>query len=119
MSRVFVTQQPRPNASGWTPNLTPASDFGTLRFVFEPEQRPSASPNQALRHAQVVLKDFDPDEDFVLWPNTGDPSAAWAVMLALAKKGVERIQTLYYERSLVNGVRDRRNGFYTPVVFHL
>jgi hypothetical protein len=117
--RVFITQQPAPNRSGWTPNLTPAAKYGALEFVFASEDKPFLDTTRALVVARAALLDFDPERDFVLWPNTGDPAAAWAVMLVLGNKGIRKVRTLYFERSMTNGERDGRNGFYTPVVFNL
>jgi hypothetical protein len=111
-SRVFVTQQPKPNAKGWMPNLTPASQFGQLQYVFATDEIPSASPAASMLRAYDQLSSFDPEADYVLWPNTGDPIAAWTVMLALARK-VHKIKVLYWERKMENGVRSTTDGYYT------
>jgi hypothetical protein len=101
------------------PNLTPASKFGAMEYVFDAEDKPFLNTARALRTAEKALVDFDPERDFVLWPNTGDPAAAWAVMLVLGRKGIRKVKTLYFERNLVDGERDNRKGFYTPIVFNL
>jgi hypothetical protein len=111
-SRVFVTQQPKPNGKGWMPNLAPAGQFGLLHYVFAPEDVPSASPDAAVLRAYDQLSTFDCEADYVLWPNSGDPIAAWAVMLALARR-VRKIKVLYWERKMENGVRSTSDGYYT------
>jgi hypothetical protein len=115
--RVFITQQPAPARSGWMPNLTPAERYGALEYVFSAEYQPYLYPQKALRQAEEALRDFDPERDYVLWPNTGCPMAAWAVMLTLGRKGLRQIKALKFDRGLVNGERDNRNGFYTPITF--
>ena len=119
MNRVFVTQQPKPNSNGWTPNLQPATQFGAIHYVFNGSDRPYCDPDHALEVAAEVLRDFNPDKDYVLWPNTGDPAAVWAVLLALARMPINKIKFLYWERKLVDGVRTKSDGFYTPVTFNL
>lgn len=118
MSRVFITQQPVPNRNNWTPNLEPAIKYGAIHYVFAGGDRPYTDPDGAIEHATKELKDFDPDKDYILWPSTGDPAATWAVMLAIARI-VSKVRVLYWERSLVNGVRSTTDGFYTPITFNL
>jgi hypothetical protein len=118
-SRVFVTQQPKPNGKGWTPNLSPASNYGTIHFIYSGGDRPSSDPTAAMFIASEALEDFDANKDYILWPNGVDPFSIWAVLLVLAKKGVSQVRGLNWERRLHNGKRDPHNGFYTPVVFQL
>jgi hypothetical protein len=73
----------------------------------------------ALFQAQAVLEDFDPKKDYLLWPNSGDPAAIIAIMIALSLKGVSRISFLNWERRMVKGIRNRSEGFYTPVIFQI
>lgn len=118
-SRVFVTQQPKPNKANWTPNLSPATNYGAIHFIFSGGDRPASDPVAAMFIASEALEDFNPDRDYVLWPNGVDPFSIWAVLLVLAKKGHNKIRGLNWERRLLNGKRDSNNGFYTPVVFEL
>ena len=116
--RVFITQQPKPNRAGWTPNLSPAAQFGALIPVFAGGEQAYCDPGWAQDRAAAVLMDFNPEEDFILWPNTGDPIAAWACMFALARKGFPFINILNWERKLENGQRSTSEGFYTVVTFY-
>jgi hypothetical protein len=119
-SRVFVTQQPRPNKQGWTPNLTPATKYGAIHYVFAGGDRPYSDPDGAIFQATEALADFDPRKDYLLWPNTGDPAAMIAVMSVLARKGISSIKFLNWERKLSRqGERNIRQGFYTPILFNL
>ena len=116
---VFVTMQPKPNRTGWQPNLTPATAHGRIVFVFSGDDKPWCNPDWAMEHAQQVLKDFNPDEDSILWPNSGDPFATYVVTAVLSRFPIDKIRVLYWERNLVDGVRDRQNGFYTPITLRL
>jgi hypothetical protein len=116
--RVYVTQQPVPDTRGWQPNLTPASEFGSIHYVFFGDAVPTVAPNQSLEIARFQLRDFNCDLDYVLWPHTGDPAAMWATMIVLCRKlNVRKIAFLVWQRKLRNGHRDRQEGFYTPIVF--
>lgn len=117
--RVFITQQPRANKQGWVPNLTPASKYGALHFVFTGSDKPSQDPDGAIFQAGEALADFNPKKDYLLWPNSGDPAAIMAVMIVLARMDITRICFLNWERKLVKGQRDQRQGFYAPVTFTL
>jgi hypothetical protein len=118
MGRVFITQQPTPNKSNWTPNLEPALRYGAIHFVFGGGDRPYTDPDGAFEHATETLKDFDPNEDYLLWPSAGDPAATWAVMLAISRIA-SKVRVLYWERSIKDGIRSTTEGFYTPLTFNL
>ena len=113
--RVFVTQQPKPNGNGWVPNLSPATEYGTLHYIFGAEDKPFLSPLAAEQKVAQALSDFDEQKDYVLWPNTGDPVGLMIVMLMLARMGFAQVKVLYWERKMTNGRRDKTNGFYTPI----
>jgi hypothetical protein len=119
MGRVFITQQPKPNKANWMPNLSPAMPYGHFIFVFGANEQPWTDPDGAMEKAQVALRDFDPDEDYVLWPNSGDPAACWIILLVLARFSINKIRMLYWERKMEDGVRSRTDGFYSPVTFNL
>lgn len=118
MSRVFVTQQPTPNNKNWTPNLEPALRYGAIHFVFDGGDKPYTDTEAAIEQAHAALKNFDPEEDYILWPSSGDPAATWAVMLVISRLAA-KVRVLYWERSLRDGVRSSSEGFYTPLTFKL
>lgn len=119
--KVFVIQRPKPNTKGWTPNLTPAAQYGSIRYIFEPEDQVTAKTTWAMNRAESVLEDFCCERDFILWPYTGDPAAFMATMLVLGQMSddVPFVNALVWERNLVNGQRSKDNGFYSPVRFDL
>lgn len=112
---VYVTQQPIPNNKNWVPNLSPALQYGKLAYVFDGGQQIFSNPNVEIVRAKSRLEDFDPDRDFLLWPNSGDPAALWVCQHALAGMGLPYISYLYWERGLEDGQRSTKAGFYSPV----
>jgi hypothetical protein len=120
MSRVYVIQQPRPDKRGWEPDLSSASDFGAIHFIFDSADRPSTDVAWAERKARHKLQEFDPAADYILWPGIGDPLAVSIVMKVLFTSGSEitgvNINMLIWNRKLSSdGARLLRSGFYTPV----
>ena len=113
---VYVTQQPMPNKLNWVPDLSPAAPYGKLVFVFAGDEAPFTAPNKSMTKAQDVLAHFNSKEDYLLWPNTGDPAAQWICIMALASMGVEEITFLYWSRVRHDdGTRSRSKGNYVPV----
>lgn len=112
---VFVTQQPIPNKHNWTPDLTPAAQYGKLQYVFN--QGPLFNEiKSAQRAAEIALKHFDPETDYVCWPCAGDPAALYVIIMTLMKLGHRKINYLYWSRKLNHdGVRVRSSGEYLPI----
>ena len=119
MGTVFITQQPRPNSYGWTPNLSSAAQYGKFNYVFAGEDAPWSNTKSATEQAIATLSNYDPDEDFILYPNAGDPMAIFIIISVLARLAIDKITFLYWERSLVNGKRSRTDGFYSPITLNL
>jgi len=111
---VYVSQQPTPNRHSWVPNLEPATKYGSLKFIFQGDDHPYMWPQRSLDHAVKILQNFDPECDHLMWPNTGDPTAMWCAIIALAHMGFERISFLYW-----NKPRENRQGYYAPIEFNL
>lgn len=111
---VYVSQQPVPNKRQWAPNLQPAMEYGKLKFVFEGNQSPYQHPAQSLSSAVQVLRSFDSEQDYLLWPNTGDPASMWCCVMALVVLQVPKITYLYWQQPYKG-----RDGYYAPVEFSL
>lgn len=100
--KVIVTQQSLmrdPNTGAWKPkfDLTPASQYGKLEYVFGAGQiavMPEALVD-AIDERLQELK-YDPGKDFLL--STGDIVVAVAVALRMAKFGPVRM--LRWERRI-------------------
>lgn len=116
---VFVTQQPAPNKRGWTPDLTPAAQYGQIEYVFEGGEAVYANPQRSMQQAKARLKDFNPALDFVLYPGTGDPAAAYATIMAINSMGITDITYLYWDRIRDENGQRSNKGVYVPVKFSL
>jgi hypothetical protein len=123
MADVYVTQQPRANRHNWVPNLESAAQYGALRFIFAGDDRPYESPRLSTIKAARELAFFNWQEDFLLWPNSGDPAALLTAVLALSEllyDDAEYITLLYWNRkSLGPGKHSTTEGFYVPIKFPL
>lgn len=118
--RVFITQKPKANREGWTPDLSPASHYGAIHFIFDTSERASNDPSTAMRIATLRLFSFDSERDYIVWPATGDPACLYATMMVLLSVlRVPKIQFLYWERRIIEGERSKTEGFYTPLTFHV
>ena len=114
---VYVIQQPVPNQHNWTPDLTPATEFGELKYIFGGGENVYALPGPMMKKAKKALLDFDPENDYLLWPNMGDPAALWTVCLVLPIMGFQKVRFLYWNRKRISGQRDYKNGFYAPITY--
>jgi hypothetical protein len=119
MGTVFITQQPRPNSNGWTPNLSPAAKYGKFVYVFAGDDTPWANPKSATEQAIATLSKYNPDDDFILYPNSGDPMSIFIIVAVLARLAINKITFLYWERNLIDGKRSRTDGFYSPITLNL
>ena len=111
---VFVSQQPVPNRYNWMPDLGAATKYGKLHFIFQGEEQPHSSPQASLIKTVKTLQNFDPNEDYLLWPNTGDPVAMWCAIIALTRRDFDHIRFLLWHRP-----RGNRSGYYDPLEFNL
>ena len=98
MARVFVTSnrmRKDPHTRELKPivDLRPAEQWGSLVAVFDHHMDPENADD--MRIASERLKDFDPEQDFIL-PN-GSPSATLATGLILGEKARE-VQVLVWDR---------------------
>ena len=60
---VYFIQEPSPKRT--PPDITTAHAYGQVKFVFDYKFPVSQKPETAYAHAEEVLKDFDPREDFI------------------------------------------------------
>ena len=112
---VWVVSRVGVNKFGWTPDLSDASRYGIMRVVFESDDRPQYLPGPSLQRAKRVMKDYNSEEDFILWGGGGDPIAVACVTAVATLLSTKSITFLRWERNIEQGVRDRRKGWYMPV----
>lgn len=113
-SVVYVFQRPRPRED-WTPDLSSASKYGTIRFLFDIDDAPHKDPRAAAKRVLPSLSQFDPEKDFLLWANFCDPMSAWLVVFMLGLSGKKKLQFLYWNKKGYAG----EPGFYYPVCVDL
>lgn len=110
MSKVFVMQ-----ATKYQADVSPASSYGTIRFVLTPGDRTSSTPELSLPKLFAAMEDFDSEKDYILWSG-GDPLSSILTGVVLAELGISKFRFLRYEKDRRNGNGgDRGSGFYVPV----
>ena len=117
---VYVTQQPTPNRRNWQPDLSPAAEYGKIKYIFQGGEQPFTNPANAISVARKELRDFNPETDFICWPNSGDPASLYATIMCLVDKGHKEITFLYWNRNRdANGQPLPDRGYYAPVKMSL
>tara|TARA_R110001632_G_scaffold227969_4_gene362854 strand:- start:2440 stop:2793 length:354 start_codon:yes stop_codon:yes gene_type:complete len=113
MSKVYIIQEPAPRSDGWTPDMSTAAEHGALVNVFDKADRIYADTAAAVEKAKSKLKDFNPEEDFLLWAGFADPSAQWVVSMSLVALGHNKVNFLFWSKrpSSVN----KQGGYYFPI----
>lgn len=119
MSTIYIPQQPMPNKrTGWAPDLSSALQYGKIEYIFQGGEKCYALPGPSLFKARKALENFDPENDYILWPGVGDPAALFATLLALMLHNPDQIRFLYWDRKRDDdGNREKGRGFYVPVNF--
>lgn len=115
-SRVFITQRPKPKANGFMPDLTPATEFGEIVYVFDSNDYVFASPEISMERAKQVLDDFDPDNDHLLYPMTGDPAAVYIIAMIMGYWFSDKnISWLRWDRNVDSNGKRVKSGAYVPI----
>lgn len=114
MAKVYITQHPRPNRNNWSPDFSSAFKYGGVDFIFTADENPCEKIKQSIKVAVEKLKKFNPDEDYVCWPNTGDPVSLYITIQVLTTVyGFNTIKYLFWNKKrLPDG---NTHGYYLPV----
>lgn len=114
MARVFIIQEPKARKdTGWLPDFTTAEEYGRIVNIFKGSQHPSyMHVNELHNHLDSVLRDFDPQRDYILWAG-GDAASIVHVSAYLAKRH-NSVQMLRWDNRR-NEQKQRIGGFYKPV----
>lgn len=120
MSTVFIVNQPREvpqSANRATYNVSPAMEYGNIRFIFTQDKFPSPSADlvNAIEHAWECLKDYDCENDFIVWAG-GDPISMLIVAPILYEVSTGVVKYLKYERGRDDDGRPTGKGYYVPLV---
>lgn len=110
---VYVVQPPaRPK------DLSSAQRYGNIQYLIdEPLFQPSLQPGVARRRMEDGLKNFRPEQDYVLFLG-GDPVGAILLGIVLGEMFPgKKVTTLRYERERdISGRRQEGVGFYVPSI---
>lgn len=72
---VYVIQKPKQGPNGNTYDISPAKEYGEIKFIFDAYDNCSSNPEQSYQKLVDFLdNEFNVDEDYVLWAG-GDPYA--------------------------------------------
>ncbi len=113
---VYIPQQPLPTRTGWMPDLSPATKYGELKFVFGGGEVVYTNPAKAIKIARQKLKDFNPDRDFICWPSSGDPASIYITVQVLSAMGYHKLTYLCWNRRRdKNGNVIKASGYYCPI----
>lgn len=111
---VYIVQRPKPNRHNWTPDLSPALQYGPLKYIFDEDESVTKSPKAGMKKAAKALENFSSD-DFILWTGTGDPSTLFAVIMVLTAR-LDDIQYLSWSRNQNDdGTWSKEKGGYNPM----
>ncbi len=113
MAKVFIIQDP-----GIARDFSSATDYGSLYFLLEKNDRPSYDPKAVYSKLRRLLENNFSSSDYIVWAG-GDPMAPVLVGMVLREFGFSQFKNLRWER-----VRDRNKkrtgeGYYVPVTVSL
>lgn len=119
---VFIICKPKPGGvSGNTYDVSPATEYGTLRFIFDSYENPSSRPVEALEKIRNIFEDFNEAEDYIVWSG-GDPLALLLTGYVLYEKSLpikylrfERLRTRPEPGANPAAVNQNKSGYYVPV----
>lgn len=69
---VLMIQEPNRRLDKNPYDITPALVFGEVRSIFKAGEQPGQCPVPAKRRVHLMLGEFSPDNDYILWAG-GDP----------------------------------------------
>ena len=111
MKRVLVVQATRHQA-----DISPARAYGDITFVLTSADRTSADYESTMAKLRAMLRNFDPDNDYILWSG-GDPLS---LMLLGALMRDHNFYTFTYLRYEKPDARNPQSApFYVPVTVTL
>lgn len=115
--RVFLLQNPRKDF-----DLSSAEKFGTVVPVLGERDSPSLALAPALIKVRQALRDYNPEEDYLLAAG-GDPLAIFLAGMIMTDEGLLSkgfVTWLRWDRNRdFDGRRDPTRGQYVPVRFNL
>lgn len=120
---VFVVAKPKPGPQGNTYDISPAQEYGSVSFIFDAYENPSANPRKAIEQVRNALLDFNPSTDYIVTAG-GDPYGALLVGFVLCEMNLplrylrfERLRSRIASSDNENASHEIvKSGYYVPVV---
>lgn len=117
---VYVVQKPKPGPQGITYDITPAEEYGEIKFIFDAYENPSSHPMSAIKKVRDVLNDFDIHTDYIVAAG-GDPYGLFLLGYVMSEFNYP-LRWLRFERLKQRpvpgkvGMEDQKTtGYYVPV----
>ena len=116
---VWVCQKPKSGPHGHTYDVSPAQEYGTIRFIFDAYENPSSRPDEAYTKIYDLLdKEFNDETDYIVWAG-GDPFGLYLAGVAFGSLGIKpkwlRFERLRTPPSPGDTREVPRPGYYVPV----
>lgn len=94
---VYVVQKPKPGPNNITYDISPAEEFGKIKFIFDAYENPSSHPKSAIEKVKEYLSEFDSDKDWIVAAG-GDPYGLFLVGYVMGDN-CNKLRWLRFEKS--------------------
>ena len=113
---VFIVQKPKPGPQGITYDVTPAEEYGKIKFIFDAYENPSSHAAASIEKVRDALNEFDPENDYIIAAG-GDPYGLFLVGYVMNEFSYP-LRWLRFERVKQRptpGQIQKTSGYYAPV----
>lgn len=97
--------------------MASATNYGELQYLFDADEKFVGHMNTCIQKAMRLVKDFNVNEDYIVFPPSSPISLIITVM-CLVYHGIEEVNFLYWDR-IKNELNERVSGHYIPVKISL
>lgn len=110
---VYITQEPKQLKTGWVPDLSDASKYGPIKYIFKSHDSVFQNISASIELAKKILVDFDHEKDFILTTPMCDPASSWITIMVIMSLHAPSITFLMWDR--IRDENNKRNsGYYIP-----
>lgn len=118
---VYCVQKPKVGPSGITYDVSPAMEYGEIKFIFDAYENPSTNPEASLNKIRAALEHYNEETDYCISAG-GDPYGLFLVgfivnELELPIKWLrfERLRTRPQPGQPATSQSQGSSGYYIPV----
>ena len=115
---VFIVQKPKPGPQGITYDVTPAEEYGKIKFIFDAYENPSSHPLASLEKVREILADFDGENDYIIAAG-GDPYGLFLVGFVMNEYSYParwlRFERVKQRPTPGQPASTKTSGYYAPV----